>query len=390
MALMKAERTAVLLPLALSCVSALADGATRDLTQAPPASMLRSPDIGPKDIVFGFAGDLWLVDKRGGTARPLTNARGPESSPKFSPDGTRVAFVGGYEGNRDLYVLPTGGGEPQRVTHHPTSEGLCDWNGDALTFVTGDLGGLTRQARLFQVPAAGGMPTALPVPYGANAAVDRTGEWLAYTPHAIDNRTWKRYRGGMATDVWLLNLKTGESRRVTDWEGIDTLPMWHGDALYFLSDQGEGHRLNVFRFDLRTGARTQVTRFTDEDVRWPSVGPDDDGAGEIVFQKGEKLMCSTSAAARRARSRCRCRATVPRSRSEPLTSRAISASGRSGPAVVARWSARAATCGPCRRRTARRVHSPTPTACSSAILRGARTASGSPSSTTPRASTNCA
>ncbi|MFM7809104.1 MAG: hypothetical protein ACKPEA_14435, partial [Planctomycetota bacterium] len=122
----KANRSAVLLPIALLCAPALADGATRDLTQAPPAAMLRFPDIGPKDIVFSFAGDLWLVDKHGGTARPLTNARGPESMPKFSPDGTRVAFVGGYESNRDIDVLPAGGGEPQRVTHHPTSEGLCD------------------------------------------------------------------------------------------------------------------------------------------------------------------------------------------------------------------------------------------------------------------------
>jgi tricorn protease len=261
-----------------------------DPLEAPPASMLRSPDIGAKDIVFSFAGDLWLVEKNGGMARPLTDAPGPESTPRFSPDGTRVAFVAGYESNRDLYTIPVGGGQPGRVTHHPTSEGLCDWNGDTLMFVTGDLGGLSRQARLFQVPATGGLPTALPVPYGANAAVNRTGEWLAYTPHSIDNRTWKRYRGGMATDIWLFNLKTGESRRVTDWEGIDTIPMWHGDSLYYLSDRGEGHRLNIFRFDPASGKTSQVTSFTDEDIRWPNIGPDDASAGEIVFQKGDRLM----------------------------------------------------------------------------------------------------
>ena len=195
--------------------------AANDPTQAPPAAMLRYPDVGARDIVFTFGGDLWLVDKTGGVARPLTSARGPESTPKFSPDGTRVAFVGGYEGNRDIHVIPVGGGEPFRVTHHPSAENLNDWTGDVLLFTTGELGGLTRQARPFRVPAAGGMPEALPVPYGANATIDRSGEWLAYTPHAIDTRTWKRYRGGMATDIWLYNLKSGQSRRVTDHEGID-------------------------------------------------------------------------------------------------------------------------------------------------------------------------
>ena len=150
--------------LALPCLTAIAADTARDPAEVPPAAMLRFPDIGPKDIVFSFAGDLWLVDKKGGMARPLTNARGPESTPKFSPDGKRVAFVGGYEGNRDIYTLPVGGGEPFRVTHHPASEGLCDWNADALMFTTGDLGGLTRQTRLLQVPSTGGLPTPLPVP----------------------------------------------------------------------------------------------------------------------------------------------------------------------------------------------------------------------------------
>jgi len=288
-----AARPLVLSLLGFASAHALAADAAvvpRDPTQAPAAAMLRYPDIGDKEIVFSFAGDLWLVDKHGGVARPLTNARGPESTPKFSNDCTRVAFVGGYENNRDMYTIPLGGGEPHRVTHHPSSEGLCDWNGENLIFTTNELGGLTRQTRPFLVPAEGGMPVALPVPYGANAVINQSGEWLAYTPHSIDTRTWKRYRGGMATDIWMINLKSGESRRVTDYEGIDTLPMWHGDMLYFLSDMGESHRLNIFKFDTTSGIRTQVTNFTDEDVRWPSIGPDDSSAGEIVFQKGDQLM----------------------------------------------------------------------------------------------------
>ncbi|MCE9620707.1 MAG: PDZ domain-containing protein [Planctomycetes bacterium] len=260
-------------------------------TQSPPAGMLRYPDLGPNDIVFSFANDLWIVDKNGGVARPLTNAPGTENMPKFSQDGKSIAFVGGYEGNRDIYTIPAGGGQPYRVTHHPGTEGLCEWTPDGnIIMTTTDLGGLGRMMRLFKVPAGGGMPEPLPVPYGANGSISSDGEWLAYTPHSVDTRTWKRYRGGMATDIWLYNLKNGTSRRVTNWEGVDSFPMWHGDSLYYMSDEGEGHRMNIWKYNLGTQKREQVTFFTDEDVRWPAIGPHGPGPGDMVFQKGDQLM----------------------------------------------------------------------------------------------------
>ena len=270
--------------------AALAAAISADPATIPDAAMLRYPDIGRQDIVFVFAGNLWLVPKTGGTARPLTSAAGAETTPRFSPDGTRVAFGGNYDGNRDIYVMPVGGGEPRRVTHHPAAENLCEWTADGgLVFAASGMEGISRAGRLYRVKDSGGLPEALPVPYGANGTVSPDGEWLAYTPHSIDTRTWKRYRGGMQTDIWVYNLRTGEAKRVTDHEGIDTLPMWQGPVLYYLSDATSdpkaAHKLNVWSWDSRSGARRQVTQFTDEDVKWPAIGD-----GEIVFQKGTKLM----------------------------------------------------------------------------------------------------
>lgn len=258
----------------------------------PDARMLRYPDVGRDFIVFLFANDLWMVPREGGMAKPLATGAGAELFPRFSPDSTQVAFVGAYEGGRDLYTLPVGGGTPTRVTHHPTNEALADWtpDGTSLVFASADMGGLTRSAQLYRVPTTAGLPTRLPVPYGTNAALSKDGRWLAYTPHAIDNRTWKRYRGGMATDIWLYDLNDGTSKRVTEFEGLDSLPMWHGDDLYYLSDEGPSHRLNIWHYDTATGAREQVTKFEDFDVKWPAIGPDDGGPGEIVFQLGHKLM----------------------------------------------------------------------------------------------------
>lgn len=260
-------------------------------TAAPAAggTLFRYPDISKDSVVFVYANDLWIAPKQGGVARPLASPPGGESMPRFSPDGSSVAFIGNYGNGRDLFTIPIEGGVPFQVTHHPGTEVLNDWTADGrLIFMTGDLAGLTRAAQIFSVPPTGGLPTQLPVPYGANGAISSDGTWLAYTPHSIDNRTWKRYRGGMQTDIWLLNLKNGESKRITDWEGQDSIPMWRGDKVYYLSDQGDEHRLNIWCYDTGSGKREQVTRFKDFDLKWPAMGPEN-GPGEIVFQYGAKL-----------------------------------------------------------------------------------------------------
>ena len=70
-------------------------------------------------IVFGYAGDLWSVPRSGGAARRLTAGPGIEANPKFSMDGSQIAFTGEYDGNIDVFVMPAGGGVPKRLTWHP-------------------------------------------------------------------------------------------------------------------------------------------------------------------------------------------------------------------------------------------------------------------------------
>lgn len=278
----------------LALAFALLAGAVAALSAAaevtPHPGMLRNPDISATHIVFVYADDLWLVPREGGTATPLASPAGREELPRFSPDGGTIAFVGNYDGDRDLYTVPVSGGVPHRVTYHPANEFLSDWTPDGrLIFFARGLGEFPRAAELFTVDAAGGLPEKMPVPYGTFASVSPDGRWLAYTPLTRDFRTWKRYMGGWATDIWLFDLQEKSSKRVTDWGGTDSQPMWHGPRLFYLSDAGKSHRLNLWVYDRETGKSRQITRFDDYDVKWPAIGPGSRGEGEIVFQNGAHL-----------------------------------------------------------------------------------------------------
>ena len=256
-----------------------------------PAGMLRYPDVSETHIVFSYANDLWLVSREGGTAIPLASPDGQERFPRFSPDGQSIAFVGNYEGNNDLYTISVQGGVAHRVTHHPATETLSDWHsGGDLVYYRSGHAGLRRQSTIFTVDHAGGMPQAEAVPYGTVSAISDDGKWLAYTPRTRDQRTWKRYRGGLATDIWLFNREDNTAEKVTDWEGTDTQPMWFGDTLYYLSDCGESARLNLWKYSPRSKEHEQLTFFEDNDIRWPAVGPGYKNQGEVVFQLGADLM----------------------------------------------------------------------------------------------------
>lgn len=250
------------------------------------ARMFRYPDVSASQIAFVYAGDIWLTPKAGGVAVRLSSPFGEEMFPRFSPDGTKIAYSANYDGNTDVYVVPSAGGEPVRLTHHPMDDRVVDWtpDGTQVLFASSRESGRQRYSQFYTVPVTGGMPTKLPVPYGEFAAYAADGQSMAYMPLARDFRTWKRYRGGWAPDIWTFDLKTLASANLTKHDANDAHPMWHGSAMYFLSDRDSSGRYNIWAVDKTGAAPRQVTKFTDIDITFPAAGPDD-----IVFQAGGKL-----------------------------------------------------------------------------------------------------
>ncbi|MGA9408366.1 MAG: peptidase S41, partial [Bacteroidota bacterium] len=164
------------------------------------ARLMQYPAVSKTQIVFDYAGDLWIAPKEGGVANRLTTPPGEEILPRFSPDGSKIAFSGNYEGNVDVFVIPSKGGMPLRVTHHGYPDRMVDWypDGKHLLIASSMESGRQRFDQFYKVSAEGGMPEKLILPYGEFASLSPDGEEIAFTPKSRAYRTWKRYRGGWA------------------------------------------------------------------------------------------------------------------------------------------------------------------------------------------------
>ncbi|HEX2120101.1 MAG TPA: PDZ domain-containing protein, partial [Thermoanaerobaculia bacterium] len=135
----------------------------------------------------------------------------------------------------------------------------------------------------YVVPAAGGMETALAIPEGSAGSYSPDGTRLAYTPIEREFRTWKRYRGGRAQDVWIYDLATNKAEQLTNNQYTDHQPVWVKDTIYFVSDR-EGGKLNVYSYDLKSKQTRKLTNHTDYDVLWPSADKT-----QVVYENGGYL-----------------------------------------------------------------------------------------------------
>ena len=250
------------------------------------ARMLRYPDVSATQITFVYAGDIWVAPKSGGCAERLSSPKGEETFPRFSPDGSQLAFSADYDGNTDIYVMPAAGGLPKRLTFHGSPDRMLEWypDGKSILFATSRTSEKDRFNQLYKISVNGGLPEKLPVPYGEFGAISPDGKTLAYIPISVDFRTWKRYRGGMNPAIWLFNLETYAAKDITGNDADNSQPMWHGSTLYFLSDRDKNKRANIWAYDTKTGKFRQVTFFEEFDVHFPSIGPAD-----IVFENADQL-----------------------------------------------------------------------------------------------------
>jgi tricorn protease len=277
----------------LACVVALVSLAGPAAAQT---KLLRFPDVSGDELVFTYGGDLWRAPAAGGTATRLTAHPGLEMFGKFSPDGKQIAFTGQYDGDEQVYVVPVSGGVPTQLTFYPArgpfsprggyDNQVYGWTPDGKSVVFRSLrdadGGKVETA-LYTVDAAGGLPVRLPMPTSGAGDFAPDGKRLVYSPLFRDFRTWKRYQGGWAQDLYVYDLATAALTPVAPSKRTERDPMWIGDRIYFVSDR-DG-TLNLYSADTSGGGVEQLTKSTSWDVRWASS----DNRGRIVYELGGEL-----------------------------------------------------------------------------------------------------
>ncbi len=256
--------------------------------------LLRFPDVSGDRVVFSYGGDLWVTSTSGGTATRLTAHPGVESYPKFSADGKWIAFTGQYDGDEQVYVIPSGGGEPKQLTFYPSRGPLAPrwgmdnqvlgWTKDGKIFFRSERDSWSLPiARIYTVSPEGGPSEPLPMPEGGSGDFSPDGSKMVYSPRFRDFRPEKRYGGGQANKLYIYDLATNDAKLISDSPRACRDAMWIGNTIFYNSDK-DG-KFNLYAYDPSSGKTSQVTKNRDWDIRWPSS----DNRGRIVYERDGEI-----------------------------------------------------------------------------------------------------
>jgi tricorn protease len=259
--------------------------------QTPPI-LFQHPTVDATQIVFSYAGSLWTVSRHGGDAYRLTSGTRQDTAPIFSPNGKLLAFTRSDGGNQGVYVMPAEGGPARQLTWYPGPNVTAGWTNDSKEVLFRS----TRYSidplyfRLYTVSVAGGLPTALPLPWATQGSYSPNGLRLAYVPFRNHPwfEAWKHYRGGMEPRIRVAVLSNSTVTTLPRDGANNKDPMWIGNAIYFLSDRTGGH-FRLYRYDLGSKTIKAISPDDGHDILTATAGALDTSHPAIVYTEMGKL-----------------------------------------------------------------------------------------------------
>ncbi|HEU4593052.1 MAG TPA: S9 family peptidase [Steroidobacteraceae bacterium] len=210
--------------------------------------------------------NLWMIDADGANNRPLRSENRSFSSPRWSPDGTRLAYVSAAEGSPQLYVRWMDSGQTALLTNLTEAPGSIAWSPDG------------KSIAFTQFVHAEKEPLAIP---------PRKPEGASWAPpvKVVDSVTYRIDGAGYLEagfqHVFIVSAEGGTARQLTDGDFNDDGPLSFtpdGRQIYFSANRGPDWELDpqnteVFSVDIGTLKLTQLTSRKGPDAS-PVVSPD--------------------------------------------------------------------------------------------------------------------
>ena len=249
---------------------------------------LRYPSISPdgKTIVFGYKGDIYRVDAKGGIAIPLTIHEAHDMMPVWSRDGKSIAFASDRYGNFDVFIIPSMGGDPVRLTYHSSPDYPTDFSIDNQQVLFTSSRNIPEKnvrfysPRLFQnlytVPVKGGRPVLISSAGFENAHFNSKGTEIVFQDRkGFEDALRKHHTSSVTRDIWLMDVKSNTYRKISGFEGEDREPVFSNDDqfVYYLSEK-EGSQ-NIYKAPVKNKMAEQaITKLTTHPVRHLSISTD--------------------------------------------------------------------------------------------------------------------
>ena len=242
--------------------------------------LLRQPSISSTHVAFVYAGDIWVSDFTNKKTTRITSTGAVENNPHFSPDGKMIAFTSNRSGSNSVYVVSAEGGDPTRLTWHPSPCQARGWtpDGTKILFSSTRNTAPTSFDRLWTVSLNGGPAKLLTSQWGTNGSFAPGGKQIIIDRVRRWDAEWRAYRGGQNTPLVLLNLEDLSETLLPNDRTTDVQPLWMDDIIYFLSDRD--WTMNIWSYSPKTGDLLQITKFVGADVKWLSGN-----GSKLVFER---------------------------------------------------------------------------------------------------------
>lgn len=259
---------------------------------AQDQTFVREPALHPsgEKIAFSYQGDIWLMDLATKVPQRLTLHEAYESSPVFSPDGSRIAFSGNRFGGNDIFTIPVEGGKPQRLTYHSASDQISHFAHDGKVYFTTDRAWqqVEWDDEIYSVSADGGTPVRVLDAFGEMPSVSPDGRYIAFMRGAC-RITRENYVGPANNEIWVYDTKEASYTQLTNNQVNDIMPKWvSNEKLVYLSSINGRYALVSKELGNMDVEPATLKAYTDEGIHHFDVQ-----GQAIVFSRGSEVFKMT-------------------------------------------------------------------------------------------------